>query len=289
MTVPFNFELPVGVFEKADAEPGKQRRIGGIATTERPDEVDETVIQRSLDWSPFLSGGWFNDNHSPKTADILGYPEEVKFFKAGAELPDGQTAPGAGHWVEGYLLETPEAEKIWTLGKALAKTKRRLGFSIEGNILKRNGPLRKTIARAVVRNIAITNAPINRDARLEVLARSIAAFETNPDSMQVEEALETIRKALTMGTGAGVLTHPAGPQTGENAGQVLAPESLLSDLMPREFIDEEEDEEAKAERARKAFSDGKAVAFVLARLPHATSTQAARIVELTKARLVRAA
>ena len=136
----FDFQMPVDFFEKADAEPGKQRRIGGIASTEVDDLQGEVALARGLDFRRFLDGGWFNDNHSKKTADVLGYPEDAKTFRKGDVLPNGEKAGANGAWVEGYLLDTPEAKRIWDLGKALQKTNRRLGFSLEGDILKRAGP-----------------------------------------------------------------------------------------------------------------------------------------------------
>lgn len=153
----FDFDVPVSFFEKADAEPGKERRIGGIATLETKDRQGEVILARGVDFSDFVQNGWFNDNHSKNTTDILGYPEKAKFFRKNEQLPNGEVSTAAGHWVEGYLLNTPGADKVWELGRALAQTKRRLGFSVEGRIEKRTGPLQKTIARALVRNVAITN------------------------------------------------------------------------------------------------------------------------------------
>jgi len=154
----FDFEVPLSVFEKADAPKGKQRRIGGIVSLETQDRQDEIVLQRGLDFSDFRKNGWFNDNHTKDTTGIVGYPEEVQFFQRGAELPDGSVAPAQGHWVEGYLLEGyKKADEIWDLGQALQKTNRRLGFSVEGKILQRSGPKQRTIAKALVRNVAITN------------------------------------------------------------------------------------------------------------------------------------
>lgn len=210
MQQPFQFFAPLSFFEKASAPQGQRRRIAGIISTEVKDKQDEVLLQRGLDFSPFVKSGWFNDNHSKKTTDVLGYPDgDVKRFKKGDVLPDGQVAKSNGTWAEGYLLETPEAERVWTLAQALKKSgdKRRLGFSIEGQVLERTGPGGKTVAKAIVRNVAITNCPVGEDTRLEVLAKSLARIE----------------KGMTMGDAPapGDSIAAEGPKTGAGAGRLL--------------------------------------------------------------------
>jgi len=265
----FDFDLPVSFFEKADAEPGKERRIGGIATLETKDRQGEIILARGVDFSDFVQNGWFNDNHSKNTTDILGYPEQAKFFRKGSALPNGETAKAAGHWVEGYLLNTPGADKVWELGRALAQTNRRLGFSVEGKIEKRTGPLQKTIAKALVRNIAITNCPVNAGARMEILAKSLQAAGLD----------EEMEKMLGMGTatpGAPVV----GPQSGMGAGRVVTGESLEHDETNTAA---DEDEKKRKKRVKKSMTEGGAFVWLRARLPHATPEQLGRIITLTRA------
>jgi hypothetical protein len=262
--MPFDFEFPVSVFEKSDAGAGKQRRIGGVISTERPDRQDETILQRGLDFSDFLTNGWYNDNHSKKTTGILGYPEEVQQFQKGDQLPNGRLAKASGTWAEGYLLDTKPADDIWELGKALQKTGRSLGFSVEGSIQRRIGPLRKTIAKAKVRNVAITNCPVNSDSKLEILAKSLEAVEASePD---------VVEKALTMGT-PGV--SPTGTRTGEGAGQVMGKEDLESDVCTT-------CDEKCSKKTKKSLTDSEAIAWVQAHRPNTSLTAACRIVEITK-------
>ena len=217
--IPFQFEVPIDFFEKASAPKGKQRRIGGLISTETPDRQGETVLQNGLDFSNFLKHGWFNDNHDKGTAEMVGYPELVKRVKQGEKLPNGVTAPAIGTWCEGHMLNNDRANRIWKMGQDLKKTNRRLGYSLEGTVTHRSGLLRKTVARAKVRNVAITNCPVNTDSRLDLLVKSLDAM--NRDI--VDEAMD---KALGMGPPSA--TAPVGPQTGMGAGAVLAPESLES-------------------------------------------------------------
>jgi hypothetical protein len=264
--LPFQFEIPVSFFEKAEAGP-KGKRIGGIISTENPDRQGEVILQRGLDFDDFLKHGWFNDNHSKQTDGILGYPDSVKAFKKGETLPDGSIAKANGTWAEGYLLDTEKATKIWDLGLALQKTQRRLGFSVEGKVDARMGPNQRVIAKAKIRNVAITNCPVNTDSRLEVLAKSLMAFE------QCEPGL--LEKSLGMGTATpGVAIATQGAQTGMGAGRVIAGQSLESDI--------KDPKKKKKKKVAKSLDDTEAIAWVQTRLPGASVDQARRIVSLTK-------
>lgn len=280
--IPFEFEVPITFFEKAGADDGKRRRIGGIISTENPDRQNEVILQSGLDFSDFLRSGWYNDNHSKDTTGVVGYPEMVQKFRRGDKLPDGSIAPVNGTWAEGYLLKTERANKIWELGQQLQGTGRHLGFSVEGSVLQRSRGNRRVVAKAKVRNVAVTNCPVNEDSRLDILAKSlIAAEQMDPPAWE---------KALTAGTTEGGLTHPAGPQTGEGAGQVLMTESLETGKRLKRALAEargEDDadeggEEGGEEAVSKALTDAEAVAWVQNRIPGASATHAGRIVDLAR-------
>lgn len=274
----FDFEMPLEVFEKADAGEGKQRRIGGLASVETKDRQEETILQRGLDFSDFVNNGWFNDNHSKVTTDILGYPDTAtppRYIKKGSVLPSGKIAKGDGHWVEGYLLDTEKANRVWELGQALQKTDRRLGFSVEGKIEKRTGPENRIIAKALVRNIAITNCPVHPDARMEILAKSLQVVEKADPSI--------LEKMLGMGT-ATPGQSPVGPQTGMGAGRVLAPESLEQKKKPPVVLKDtdEEKEETDKDKTKKSLSDSEVKGWFAKRLPLASQEQIKRLVALTR-------
>lgn len=289
--IPFKVELPCSVFEKADAPAGQRRRIGGVISAETEDRQGDTLIQKGLDFTDFLTNGWYNDNHSKETTGVLGYPESVQQFAKGEQLPDGSVAQAPCTWAEGYLLDNWEpANRIWELGKALQGTGRRLGFSVEGAILRRTGSRRKTVAQAKVRNVAITNCPVSTETGLNILSKSLEIAESVPpaDLDRLVEAgdlndrltnLETmLEKALTMGTPANPPASPAGegPKTGEGAGQVLARQSL-------EMDEKEKDEDEIEDEYRKSLSDAEAIEWVRARIPTMTLVEAGRFVESTKA------
>lgn len=212
----FQFECPLTVFKSDDAASGKQRRIAGIISTDQEDRQNERILQDGLTFDDFLANGWFNDNHKSGVTDILGYPETVKRFSPGDTLPDGQKAEANCTWVEGYLLDTPKANEIWQLGQALAKTHRRLGYSVEGEIVSRQGPQDRVIAEAKVRNVAITHCPVNANSYLEVLARSLSA-RTN-----------MLKRSISMTDAQGSQGPVTANRTysGQGAGQVLSRRSI---------------------------------------------------------------
>ena len=179
----------------------KERRIGGFCSTERRDRQDEVVVQKGLDFSEFLAHGWFNDNHKQDIDKVLGYPETAKYIVS------------KGWKTEGYLLKTPDVDKIWDVAKALEGTPRRFGFSIEGKVLERNESDNK-ILKARVRNVAITHVPVNTDCTWTILSKAFA------DASSVSRFDDTY-KALMAGQ-----AHPA-----VGGGRVLegGPEESSSD------------------------------------------------------------
>lgn len=143
------------------------RQLKGVMSTSTRDRQGENVIAKGLDFGDFLKYGHFNDNHSQDTSAIVGYPEEA-WFEHQIQTPRGTTE---GWIARGYVLKgTKRADAVWELAKALAQTpNKRLGFSIEGKVLRRKN---NVIEKAIVRNVAITNCPVNTDATWDVLAKS---------------------------------------------------------------------------------------------------------------------
>jgi len=194
------------VEKSEDPDAYNARQIKGIMSTSRIDRQDERVLAKGLDVETFLTHGHFNDNHSQLTSAIVGYPEKV-YYKSDMRLKDGDVTDG---WIcEGYILKgTSRADEIWELAKALQSTpNRRLGFSIEGKVKRRQN---KVVEKAVIRNCAITNAPVNTDATWDVLAKSFYSEDAAMKSLS-----------------AGFAT------SGQSGGGAIAGESLDCDQDPR--------------------------------------------------------
>lgn len=202
----FNFCLPLDVIKSVNTPTGEEWRIGGYASTASEDRQGDEIVQKGLDISNFVNFGWFNFDH--KSDIILGYPDKDKC-----------RVDKKGFYVEGTLLKgISQSKNIWETAIALQKSgsARRLGFSVEGKVLKRNA-LGK-IVKAEVYNVAITPNPVNTDCTWDALVKSFAD-------------LDEIEKSLEAGHG-------------DANGSPLIPESLESAFKTLSYVIGD-DEEAK--------------------------------------------
>lgn len=197
----FSFWVPCQALQKSkkDGKPkvdAKGRRwIQGIASTSARDLQGEVVDQGGLDFSYFLKRGYFNWDHKTGEDNRVGEPTEAKITKNGL-------------WVKGYLY--PEgikktADDIWNHMHAVkaAGSNRRMGFSIQGKVQRREGT---TIRKCWIQEVAVTSCPVNTTTWAEI-AKSLSAQEWDLSTEEEE-------KAMTAGAG----------------GNPLVPESLDSDM-----------------------------------------------------------
>ena len=235
----FRVFLPEVQFIEKSEDAYNSRQIRGIMSSQRIDRQGENVIAKGLSFSDFLQNGHFNDNHSQETSAIVGYPEHAEYLKDLSTI-DKSLKEVEGWVCRGYLLKgTKRAESIWELAKALQCTpNKRLGFSIEGKVERRKN---KTIEKANIRNVAITNSMVNTDCQWNILEKSFYD--------------ETIaQKAMTAGYGVS-------PQTQSNGG-----------AMRVESLEQKKDKRKKL--LTKALEDGfeidgliKSMDFVLSKRP----------------------
>ncbi len=230
----FRVWLPdmVLIEKSADQEKFNSRQITGIMSTERKDRQGEVLKADGLDFSEFLSHGHFNDNHSQETSAIVGYPEKAKFHDDLKSI-DPKLSGVSGWTVDGYVLKgTKKADAIWELAKALQNVPgRKLGFSVEGKVERR---FDKTIEKARIRNVAITNCPVNTDCSWNIFQKSF--FES-----------DIAMKSLTTVSGA-----------------ALQPESLDSDAKRVQELEKKKKQKLEALHKALAMEDlMKAVDVVL--------------------------
>lgn len=163
MNEPLSFWMPFDILKSVNStEDSKEMRIAGYASTSAKDRQDDIIVQNGLDISDFVDYGFFNWNHD-KT-QILGYPDKAK-----------TRIDSKGFYVEGTLLnDVPLARNLWELAVSLQRSKapRKLGFSVEGNVEKRDA-LGK-IVKAKVYNVAITDVPVNPNATWSALVKSFS-------------------------------------------------------------------------------------------------------------------
>lgn len=275
--LPFSLTGRAIFFEKGDASIGRRRRVGGVVSTEWKDKQGETIVQKGLDFSPYESDGWINDNHGKDTDHVVGFPDGVvQKFRKGDTLPSGEVADINCSWHEGFLLEGDDrADKLWRKAMALQGTGRSLGWSIEGKVKRREGRDRKRVAKAEVKHIALTAVPVGHGTQLDILAKSMTLAEEAPENVWDD----LLSKALSMGPTTGASPASAGPKAGEGAGAIVTPESLEHD--------EKDATGKKKRRKKKKMSKAEAVEFFLDRYPHMTTATAGRMVDLTLARRTR--
>ena len=156
----FEFWVPMQLVKAASdataAGEEPRRLIQGLASTDDLDLQNETVDQRGIDFSYFLKHGYYNNDHKPGFENKVGQPMECKVTPAGL-------------WTKGFLFRSHKiANSIWELANALevSKSDRKLGFSIQGKVTRRQG---RRLAKCWIQDIAITAAPINTHTWLDVL------------------------------------------------------------------------------------------------------------------------
>lgn len=255
----FKVWLPDVVFyenlEKSeDNDAHNSRRIAGIMSTDRRDRQGEIIKADGLDFNDFLHNGHFNDNHSQETSAIVGYPEKVQYHKSLAKFG---LEKASGWTCEGYILKgTKRADGLWELAKALCDVPdKKLGFSIEGKVLRRED---KTIHKARIRNVAITNCPVNTDCTWDTISKSFH------DS-------DVAVKAMMAGFG----TSPA-TQSGGGALRVESVESDAKDVTS--FNKKKKKAEEALKRALNYDDLLKAMEFVLEKRPDFTEEAAATFI-----------
>lgn len=172
----FSFWVPMELSKADPKDIGEQRRwVQGVASTSDNDLQNETVDQNGIDFSYFLKYGYYNNDHKPGFENKVGQPVECRITKEGL-------------WTKGFLFQKHKiAEAIWELALALeaSKSERKLGFSIQGKVTRREG---RRIAKCWIQDIAITAAPINTNTWLDVL-KSLSAVPADmwaPSSDLVE-------------------------------------------------------------------------------------------------------
>ena len=149
----FTLWSPIDVVEKGDADSTRRGRIEGIASSEAMDADKEVVLQKGLDWSWFMSKGFVSLEHPLGVQNIVGEPVSVKSVTLNGGIEATKITCD-------LLLDDPIAKSIYDKAKILKKadSDRRLGFSIEGRVLDRDG---STINKAEVVSVAISAVPKN--------------------------------------------------------------------------------------------------------------------------------
>ena len=176
----FNFFVPAEMVKGAHAASADgDRIIQGIASTPAKDLQGEIVDPDGIDVSYFLKSGYLNNDHKPGAENKVGEPIECKITKDGL-------------WIKGRIFKGKKVcDDIWEHFQALNKSnsKRRMGFSIEGRVIRRNG---NVIEKCWIQDVAITPAPVNPTTWAEVV-KSLNAPKKEDASLSRSEVMSLIK------------------------------------------------------------------------------------------------
>lgn len=165
--------------------------VQGVMTSDAMDEEDDSITPEGMDCSYFLEKGWIKYEHGNKPEQFIGEPIEVRVGRF--EHPTLMKAVN-GIFVKGRLfsargLTKSAIEAMQDLQKS--NTKRRMGWSIEGNVKKRDKAGK--IVKSVLRNVVLTMNPVNTTTWAE-LAKSFAKDHeltiSMPDVTDVTKAMD---------------------------------------------------------------------------------------------------
>lgn len=178
----FSFWCPLEITKATDANGGEIMRLGGIASTIDEDSDGEYLDPKGFDIKPLLEKGLVNWHHQAKSnpGTIVGEPTKAEIRKEGL-------------YIETDLYpSSPIARDIYELAQTLEKDSktRRLGYSIEGKVVKRksndkNSPDYKHIEKAIITGVAITHMPKNPKTFANIIKGDI-----DDDPIEEEETKE---------------------------------------------------------------------------------------------------
>lgn len=203
--------------------------FGGFCSSEKKDRQGEILVQKGLNFAPFIDGGFFNDNHSRllTRGAALGIPLDknpVRWLNKGDANPlTGEAVDRSGHYVMGEFLDYEGGRTVYGIAKSLQDKSRSLGMSIEGKATKKHG---SKVWTADVHHIAITQVPVSYDTSTDVgsviekalsAGGSVGAPETRAGEGFAlrEEDLDGTQKTTPTETDHG--TSPVGSEIGGEA------------------------------------------------------------------------
>lgn len=186
----FKFWCPIEkAQETIDPTTGEQvMRLGGIASTSDEDADGEFLDPKGFDIKPLMASGMVNWHHQAKgqPATIIGEPTKAEI------RPEGL-------YIETDLYPSSKiACDVWELANTLEKDSktRRLGYSIEGKVVKRksnnkNSPDYKKIVKAIITGVAITHQPKNPKTFANIIKGEIDDDMDDDEETKEEKSLDT--------------------------------------------------------------------------------------------------
>lgn len=178
-------------------------RVKGIASTATAEDTDgETLFPDGFDYAPLLTKGFLNWDHQQKgrPSAIVGEPDVAKVINGGKDF-----------YIEGYLYpDSAEAQQVAELAEVLEKNSptRRLGYSIEGQVIERgcgpkyldatktilnpeyNDVLWRKVLKARITGVAITPCPKNPNTLLSLMKGEYSEAFIESDELEDQVAID---------------------------------------------------------------------------------------------------
>jgi hypothetical protein len=169
-----------------------------VPTVDREQQVMEAAKTGAIDWTPYIQGGVWNDEHSPT---VVGLPSSLTYHGPASDMAKAHGK--VGFYTTGRLFDRADpsswrgltnakgeprapqeaefaaADRFWAMAKALDGSPRSLGLSAEGKA--RLSPCRRRILACRISAAAVCATPMNPDATLEIMAKAVRLSTADPN------------------------------------------------------------------------------------------------------------
>jgi hypothetical protein len=184
LSLDFTLDMPLLKAQEEMHHGERVRFVSGMASLEVEDQQKETVIQKGIDFQPFLETGYINWDHGDirrgSPAYLIGEPTT-------AEIRSYQGVPA--FYIEGFLYNDKEmADKAWEHLIATSKSlsQRKMGWSIQGHTMAAtNGK----IIKSTVRDVALTHKPVLRQTTVSFQEIMKSMSVGRDDSLRLDSAM----------------------------------------------------------------------------------------------------
>lgn len=224
----FNFFVPLNIEKGKDSKGGDLVKIKGIASSSSAKDSDgETLIPSGFDFAPLLKTGFLNWNHqATKSAKaICGEPTAAKVINGGKDF-----------YIEGVLYPNAQGKEVADLAYTLEQYSltRRLGFSIEGQVVEKDPLNPKRITKARITGVAITQSPKNPNTLMSIIKGETDELYVNDEDVEEteEEKKKRLKKEGT--TEKAIDTVAIGPATKESVEHKKKP--IVGDFLNKSDI-----------------------------------------------------
>lgn len=190
--IKFNAFVPMDISKSLSTEEDTEQFsiVKGFASTPNRDLHNEVINPKGIDIEYFVNNGYVNFEHQRDI--VVGFPTENCYV----DLEKGL-------YLEAKLFKNDKhVVQMLELAERLEKsgTGRKLGFSIEGAVKRRNSQDNSIIEEVMITGVALTKSPANPHSTWESFVKSfLTGTGTTPDTQVDAGALrrESLASSIT--------------------------------------------------------------------------------------------